>query len=61
MKYFLRTSKKRDKQIKFVKNQHSKFFEKQMSYNEDYETRKFFEKTYDRIDEQFCRDVKRID
>jgi hypothetical protein len=61
MKYFLNTSRIRDKQIKFVKNQQSKFFEKQLGFVEDYKVMKYFDRVYDRIDEQFCRNVKRID
>jgi hypothetical protein len=61
MKYFLKTSKIRDKQIKFVKNQQKLFFEKQMGFVEEYKVMKYFDKIYDRIDEQFCKNVKRID
>jgi hypothetical protein len=61
MKYFLNTSRIRDKQIKFVKNQQSKFFEKQLGFVEDYKVMKYFDRVYDKIDEQFCRNVKKID
>lgn len=61
MKYFLNTSRIRDKQIKFVKNQQKLFFEKQLGFVEDYKVMKYFDKVYDKIDEMFCRNVKRID
>ena len=37
------------------------FFEKQMGFVEEYKVMKYFDKIYDRIDEQFCKNVKRID
>lgn len=61
MKYFLNVSRIRDKQINFVKNQQKIFFEKQQGFLEEYKIMKYFDRIFDRIDEQFCKNVKRID